>query len=203
MKTRKLSPRRSKRHGYGGTIAYLRVENPRFLFLGSSAGAVAVAGVATASPPAISMARRCLRGAHRLSRRLPGSGRSRARPRRCLFCRLRGSARGGRRLPPLRGSPTPIALLLLLLLLLVRRRVLRSPEGGEPLLLTQPELLAPLFPTLPSPDPLLLLARRPLLLPPLRRARARARGVGGSDRAAFTAITCRGRVKVQNCDAAP
>jgi hypothetical protein len=29
------------------------------------------------------------------------------------------------------------------------------------------------------------------------RARARARGVGGSDRAAFTAITCRGRLKLQ------
>jgi hypothetical protein len=49
-KTRKLSPNRSKRHGYGGAIAYLRVENPRFLFLGGSAGTVAAAGAATASP---------------------------------------------------------------------------------------------------------------------------------------------------------
>jgi hypothetical protein len=40
-------------------------------------------------------ARRCLRGARRLSRRLPGGGRSRARPRCCLFHRLRGSGRGG------------------------------------------------------------------------------------------------------------
>jgi hypothetical protein len=42
----------------------------------------------------------------------------------------------------------------------------------------------------PTEDPPLLLAHHPLLLPPLRRARARARGVGGSDRAASTATTC-------------
>jgi hypothetical protein len=40
------------------------------------------------------------------------------------------------------------------------------------MLLAQPELLTPPFPVLPSPDPLLLLARHPLLLPPLLRARA-------------------------------
>jgi hypothetical protein len=139
-------------------------------------------------------ARRHLLGARRLSRRLPGGRRSRARPRRRLIRRLRGSGRGGRRLPPLGRSPTPIVLLLLIV---VRQRVLRSPGGGEPLLLTQPELLAPLFPALPSPDPPLLLARHSLLLSPLHRARAWARGVGGSHRAAFTAITCRGRVKPQ------
>jgi hypothetical protein len=57
--------------------------------------------------------------------------------------------------------------------------------GEESLLLAQPKLLTLLFPALPSPDPLLLLAR------------ARARGVGGSDRAAFTVTICRGRVKDQ------
>jgi hypothetical protein len=60
------------------------------------------------------------------------------------------------------------------------------------MLLGQPEHLTSLFLALPSPDPLLLLARRLLLLPPLRRARAQARGMGWSDRATFTAITCRG-----------
>jgi hypothetical protein len=121
------------------------------------------------TPSHLHGARRCLRGAHRLSRRMPGGGRSRARPRCRLFHRLHGSGRGGRRLPPLGGSPTPI--ILILPLLLVRRRVLQSPRGGEPLLLAQPELLTPPFPALPSPDPLLFLARRLLLLPPLCRAR--------------------------------
>jgi hypothetical protein len=41
----------------------------------------------------------------------------------------------------------------------------------ESLLLAQPKLLTPLFPALSPPDSLLL-ARRPLLLPPLRCARA-------------------------------
>jgi hypothetical protein len=144
------------------------------------------------TPSRPSGARRRLRGARRLSRRLPGSRRSRARPRCCLLCRLRGSGRGGRRLPPHGESPPPIALILL-----VRRRVLRSRWGGEPQLLAQPKLLTPLFPALSSPDPLLLLAHHPLLLPPLCRVHAQARGVGGLDHAVFTAITCRGRVKLR------
>jgi hypothetical protein len=120
---------------------------------------------------------------------LPGGGRSRARPRRRLLRRLRGSRRRGRGLPPLRASPAPIASFLLLFL--AGRRVLLGPRRGEPLLLAQPELLAPLLPVLPSPDAPLLLAGRPLLLPPLRCARARDRGMGGSDRAAFTALICK------------
>jgi hypothetical protein len=48
-KVRKLGPNRSKRRGYGGAIAYLRVENPRFLFLGGSADVVAAA-----APPVVS-----------------------------------------------------------------------------------------------------------------------------------------------------
>jgi hypothetical protein len=111
---------------------------------------------------------RRLSDARHLSRRLPSGGRSRACPRRCLLCRLCGSGRGGRRLPPFGKSPSPIALLLLL----VRRRVLRSRRGGESQLLAQPKLLTPLFPALPSPDPRLFLVRHPLLLPPLRPARA-------------------------------
>jgi hypothetical protein len=42
-----------------------------------------------------SAARRCLCGARRLSHGLPGGGRSRARPRSYLLCRLRGSGQGG------------------------------------------------------------------------------------------------------------
>jgi hypothetical protein len=41
----------------GGAVTYLRVEKPRFLFLGGSAGVVAAADVATAAPPVTSMAR--------------------------------------------------------------------------------------------------------------------------------------------------
>jgi hypothetical protein len=53
VKTRKLSSRSSKRRGYGRAVAYLRVENPCFLFLEGSADVVAAAGVATASPPVV------------------------------------------------------------------------------------------------------------------------------------------------------
>jgi hypothetical protein len=60
--------------------------------------------------------------------------------------------------------------------------------GRESILLAQPVLLIPLFPALPPPDFLLLLARRPLLLPSLHgagdrsgsgRGRVRPRGVHG------------------------
>jgi hypothetical protein len=56
----------------------------------------------------------------------------------------------------------------------------------ESLLLAQWEFLVPLFSVLPPPDPSLLLARRSLLLPPLRRARSGS-GRGRLDRMAFTA----------------
>jgi hypothetical protein len=79
--------------------------------------------------------------------------------------------------------------------------ILRGRRGRESLLLTQPELLILLFPALPPPDPLLFLACCPLLLPLLRRARARARGVGGSDHAASTVTICGGRMKDQTTPA--
>jgi hypothetical protein len=44
--------------------------------------------------------------------------------------------------------------------------------GGKPLLLAQLEFFVPLLPELPPSDPPLLLTRRPLLFPPLRRMRA-------------------------------
>jgi hypothetical protein len=46
-----------RRHASGGVLAYLRVEKPRFLFLGGSAGVVAAADVATAAPLVASTAR--------------------------------------------------------------------------------------------------------------------------------------------------
>jgi hypothetical protein len=78
---------------------------------------------------------------------------------------------GGRRLPPLRGGLPPVAFFHFFL---SRRRVLRGRWGRERLLLARLVFLAPLFPALPPMDPSLLIACRPLLLPPLRRARTRA-----------------------------
>jgi hypothetical protein len=45
-------------------VAYLRVENPRFLFLGGSVDAVVAAGVATTSPPVIPAASAGASAAH-------------------------------------------------------------------------------------------------------------------------------------------
>jgi hypothetical protein len=41
----------------GGVVAYLKVEKPRFLFLGGSAGVATAADIATATSPATSAAR--------------------------------------------------------------------------------------------------------------------------------------------------
>jgi hypothetical protein len=56
-KARKLGPFQSERRDYGEVSAYLRVENPCFLFLGGSADVVAATGVAATAPPAVSAAR--------------------------------------------------------------------------------------------------------------------------------------------------
>jgi hypothetical protein len=93
----------------------------------------------------------------------------------------------GAQAPTSQEGPAPIAFLLLFF---PQRRVLRHRRGKKSLLLTQLEFLVPLLPAFPSPNPPLLLTRRPLLFPPLRRARARAQGMGGLDRAAFTATLC-------------
>jgi hypothetical protein len=62
--------------------------------------------------------------------------------------------------------------------------------GGKPLLLAQPELFVPLIPAFALSDPPFLLTHLLFLFPPLRSARTRARGVGRSDRAAFTVTLC-------------
>jgi hypothetical protein len=58
----------------GGVIAYLKVENPRFLLLEGSTGAVVSVG-----------------GVRRPFRRSPGSGHFRTRPRHLFLCHPRGS----------------------------------------------------------------------------------------------------------------
>jgi hypothetical protein len=167
----------------GGAAAYLRVEKPRFLFLGGSAGVVVVADVATAAPPVTSAAR---------------AGASTARVASLVGCLAADAPASA---PGTVSSAASVALgeggagshlSGRARLLLVRRRVLRSRRGGESPLLAQPKLLTPLFPALPSSDPLLLLARRPLLFPPLRRTRARSSSGRGRVRLRASTVTrCR------------
>jgi hypothetical protein len=156
-------------------MAYLRVEKPRFLFLEGSTGAEAAADVTTVALPDASAAR----AASSVDR--PGADASAPAPGACssTASTTLGEGAAGSHLS---GGPAPITLLLLFL---IRRRILRGHRGRESLLLAQPEFFVPLLPPFPPQDPSLLLARRPLLLL-LRRARARARGVGGSDHVAFT-----------------
>jgi hypothetical protein len=156
----------------GEATAYLKVDKPRFLFLEGSPDPVAAAGVATTVLPDASAARAGASATHvvpsvdRLvagaSAPAPGAGSS-----------ATSAALGeGAQAPTSQGGLPPVALLLLFL---SRRRILRGRRGRESLLLAQPEFLVPLLPALPPPDPSLLLARRPLLLPPLR---PRALGLG-------------------------
>jgi hypothetical protein len=171
----------------GGATAYLKVENPRFLFPRARRAL-------WWRPPS------SLQRSRMLSRRAPAppwhapsllqTARRRALPRppRALALPpLRLSVRG-RRIPPLRWGPAPVTFFFFSL---SRRRVLRGHRGRKSLLLAQPVLLVPLFPALPPPDPPLLLGCRPLLHPPLCRARGRSgSGHGRSDRAASTVTLC-------------
>jgi hypothetical protein len=77
----------------------------------------------------------------------------------------------GAQAPTSQEGPAPIAFLLLIFL---RRRVLRHRRGRKFVLLTQPKLFVSPLPTLLASGPPLLLMRRPLLFPPLRRMRARS-----------------------------
>jgi hypothetical protein len=173
------------------------VENPRFLFLGGSADGVAATGVAVAAPPTISAAR---------------TGASAARVASLVGCLAAGAPApapsavssataaalgeggegshlsGGARPPSLSssssspddeyssvpGEESPCCSLSrnssLLRFRRSRRRMLRS----------------------------LLRAARSCSRHDAARARARARGVGGSDRAAFTALICKEQAKLQD-----
>jgi hypothetical protein len=159
----------------GEATTYLKVENPRFLFLEGLTDAVVAADVATAALPDASVARttssvdRLAAGSFALA---PGTSSLAA-----------SVARGeGAQAPTSQRGPAPRRFLPLLPL--PTTSTPRSP-GRESLLLAQPVFLVPLFSVLPPPDP-------PLLLVPdaAPRARARARGVGGSDRTTFMATLC-------------
>jgi hypothetical protein len=88
----KIKPPLLEDTAFGETVTYLGVEKPRFLGVENPQ-----LPPRRASPLSLAAWRQ----------------RSRARPRHCFFCRLRGSGRGGCRLPPLGESLSPIALLLL------------------------------------------------------------------------------------------
>jgi hypothetical protein len=108
-------------------------------------------------------ARWCLRCACWHLFRRPDGGRFQARFRDQSHGHSFGPWRWGHGFPPVVDGPPPITFLRL-----VRRRVHQCRQRGKPLLLTQPILLVVLFQMLPPPDPFLLRARRPLLLPLLR-----------------------------------
>jgi hypothetical protein len=186
-KTRKLSSCPSERRGYGGAVAYLRVENPRFLFLRGSADVVATAGVATASPPVVPAAR---------------AGASAARVASLVGCLAAGAP------APAPGAVSCAAFVAL-------------GEGGEGSHLSGRARPPSLSSSSSSDDeysevtgeesPSCSRSRNSSLLCSWRSrrrilfsflcaarscsrryaARAGARGVGGSDRAAFTIMSCR------------
>jgi hypothetical protein len=140
------------------------------------------------TPSHLRSARQRLCGACRLSRGPPGGGCSRARPRRCLLCRLRDSRRGGgagshlsgRAHPPslpssssddeyseVAGEESPFC----------------SRSWNSSLLCSQRSQRRILFSS--------LRAARSCSRRCAAHARARAWGMGGSDRVAFTVTHCR------------
>jgi hypothetical protein len=177
-------------------ITYLRVENPLFLFLGGSTDIVAATGVAAAAPPAISAACAGASTAHVSSlvgclaagAPAPAPGVISSTASAALGEGGEGShLSGGARLPSLSSSSSPDDECSsvpgeespccshswnysLLRSRRSRRRMLRS----------------------------LLRTTRSCSRLCATRACARDRGVGGSDRAAFTALICKEQAKLQN-----
>jgi hypothetical protein len=137
---------------------------------------------------------RRLRDARRPFYRPPGGGRF---PGACSSTTSAALGEGAQA-PTSQGGLPPVAFFLFSL---SQQRVLRGHQGREPLLLAQPIFLVPLFPALPPPDPSLLLACRPLLLPPLRRAHADS-GHGRVGPRGVHGHPMLGRAKCQNCSGA-
>jgi hypothetical protein len=173
------------------------VENPRFLFLGGSANVVAATGVAAAAPPAVSAARAGASTARVAS--LVGylaAGAPAPGPRRRLLRRLRGPGRGGEGSHLSRGARPP--------------SLPSSSSSPDDEYSSVPGEESPCCSR--SQNSSLLRSRRSrrrMLRSLLRAARscsrrcsaracARARGVGGSDRAVFTALICKEQAKLQD-----
>jgi hypothetical protein len=177
-------------------ITYLRVENPLFLFLGGSTDVVATTDVAAAAPPAVSAARAGTSAARVASlvsglaagAPAPAPGTVSSAASAALGEEGEGShLSGGARPPSLSSSCSP-------------DDEYSSVPGEESPCCSR------------SRNSSLLCSRRSrrrMLRSLLRaacsysrrctaRAWSRDRGVGGSDRAAFTALICEGRAKLQN-----
>jgi hypothetical protein len=179
-----VEPQPSETRASGEATGYLKVEQTRFLFLEGSPDAVAAAGVAATAPPDTSTMHAgasATRAASSVDLLVAGAPAPAPGARSSIASTTLSEGGAGSHLS---GGLPPITLFFLSF---PRRRVLRGCWRGESLLLAQPIFFVPLFPMLPPPEPSLLLTRHSLLLPSLCRARARARGVGGSDHAAFTA----------------
>jgi hypothetical protein len=151
------------------------------------------------TPSHLRGARWRLRGARRLSCRLPGGGRSRAHPRCRLFRRLCGSERGGEG-SHLSGGTRPPSL----------SSSSSSDDDDDDEYSEVPGEESPCCSR--SRNSSLLRSRRSrrrMLRSFLRatrscsrrcaaRTRARARGLGESDRAAFTTLICKEQARPQN-----
>jgi hypothetical protein len=161
----------------GGTTAYLKVEKPRFLFLEGSTGAAVEAVVATAALPDASP----VRAASSAGRLTAGA----CAPTTGAYASAASAALGegfhllGRAVP--RRS--------LLLLTLPTMSSLESPGEKVPAARAAgtPRPAVPGASAAGSSSPCVPPALAPVAVP---RAAARARGVGGSDRAASTVTLC-------------
>jgi hypothetical protein len=178
-------------------MAYLRVENPRFLFLGGSADVVAATGVAAAAPPAVSVARAGASAARVASLvgylaagapvPAPGavsSAASAARGEGGEGSHLSGGAR-----PPSLSSSSSSS------------NDEYSEVPGEESPCCSRSRNSSLLHSRRSRRRMLrsfLRAARSCSPRCSPRAHARARGVGGSDRAAFMALICKEQARPQN-----
>jgi hypothetical protein len=160
--------------------AYLKVEKPRFLFIEGSADAVVAADAATAALPDASAARPSV---DRLVAGAPAPA-----PGACSFAASAALGEGGRRLPPLRGARPPSL-----------SSSSPSPDdeysevaGGESPCCSRIWCSSSLCSRCSRRQILrsFLRATRSCSCRCAARACARALGVGGSDRAAFTATLC-------------
>jgi hypothetical protein len=153
-------------------MAYLRVEKPRFLFLGGSAGDEATADTATVASLDASTARTgtsVVCAASSVDRPpagapAPAPGTRSSAASAALGEGGVGSHLSGGACPPSLSSSSSSS----------DDEYSGVAGGREPLLLAQPELFVPLFPAFSPPDRPFILARRPLLFPSLRRSRARS-----------------------------
>jgi hypothetical protein len=172
----------------GEADAYLKVEKPRFLFLEGSTDVVAAAGVATAALADASVART---GAS-VTRAAPFvdhlvAGAPATAPGVCSSAASAALGEGVQAPTTQGGLPPPPSL----------SSSSPSPSdeysevaGGESPCCSRSRNSSSLCSRRSRRRILRSFLRRSLLLPPLRRTRARARGVGGSDRAAFTTTLC-------------